>query len=95
MKFLICRRREKAISPFHDSHLARSYHDLAHTARDDIALGIPIASVCGTRAQATLCESSPELTGICTTSQGGVGINDGITTGDEVGVAGLPVFPQY
>lgn len=69
--------------------LARSY-DLAHTARDDIALGIPIASVCGTRAQPTLCESSPELTGVCTTSQGSVGINDGITARDEVRVAGLP-----
>lgn len=78
--------------PCHDSHLARSLDNLAHTARDDIALGISIASVRGTRAQATLCESSPELTGVRATSQGSVGINDGITAGDEVRVTGLPVF---
>lgn len=78
-------------TPRWGSYLAIS-HNLAYTARDDIALSILSASVRGTRAQATLCKSSPKLTSIGTTGQGGVGINDCITARDKVWVAWLPVF---
>jgi hypothetical protein len=75
-------------------HMYMSLHNtpiptLARIVRNLEAVGPSSRNISCAFAQTTLSKGSPELTGVGTTGQGPVGIDDGITSLDEVGVAGL------
>jgi hypothetical protein len=65
---------------------------LADASGDNVAsLAVARGSVGGTRAETTLGKGRPDLAQVVTASQGPVGVQDGVTGLDEVGVAGLAV----
>lgn len=64
--------------------------DLADAGWDDVAGG-SLGGVLGTLAKTTLGETGPDLASVDTAGEGSVGVQDGITGLDKVGVAGLPV----
>lgn len=67
------------------------HQSLANAAGNDEALSPPRGVVHCALAQASLSESSPQLTGVRTTSQGQVSIDDGVPGRDHGRVARLTV----
>ena len=65
---------------------------LADTGGNRVASGTG-ASEPGALAETTLGKGGPDLTQVVTTSESRVGVQDGVTGLDEVGVAGLAVSP--
>jgi hypothetical protein len=75
-------------------HMYMSLHNipiptLARIVRNLEAVGPSSRNVSCTFAQTALSKGSPELTGVDTTGQGPVSVDDGVTSLNEVGVARL------
>ena len=65
--------------------------NLADTTGDSGAGSPPAGAVDSAGTKATLGESRPDLASVGTASEGAVGVEDGVTGLDEVGVARLAV----
>jgi hypothetical protein len=66
-----------------------SFINLADTTGDSSAASPPASAVNSTGTKTTLGESRPDLASVGTASKSTVGVEDGITSLDEVGVARL------
>jgi hypothetical protein len=65
--------------------------NLADTTRNSSAASPPARAVDSTRTKTTLGETRPDLASVVTASKSTVGVEDGITSLDEVGIARLAV----
>jgi hypothetical protein len=77
-------------NPFIFLLLQRSIN-LANTARNGRASSPPASAVNSTRTKTTLGETRPDRASVDAAGESAVGVEDGVTGLNEVGVAGLAV----
>jgi len=85
--------QEDPVPIFPSDHTFVLTHLLSHladTSRNGSA-ALARASVSSALAKTTLGKRGPDLAGVSTASEGLVGIEDGVTSLDEVRVAGLTI----
>jgi hypothetical protein len=71
---------------------SQSSTNLADTTGDGGAACPPAGAVNSARTEATLGESRPDLASVGTAGKSTVGVEDGVTSLDEVRVAGLALW---